>query len=141
MRRRQFIELTAACLLPSTALAKWDVSAIAARPDLLYVDERFPQAQREAATWAPSPARIAVCGDVTPFWSRELARRVGEAPAYIRGVTVASFLFCFRTLAAEHADLVIATSRLDRNLIAWSLASTPKPEGQRTPWLNHYHRA
>ena len=94
--------------------------------DYAFFDERFEEARRLAASWSGLNPLIEVQGDITPFWSNGPDRTTRERPLKLRGVTTESFQFCLRILVAEHADLDAQVSRLDRNLLLWTMCTTPK---------------
>lgn len=128
MKRRRFIHLATASVI-ATAVAGSATAAlrtIARQPDYLFFDERFREARRIATTWESADRRIPVTGDITPLWSGGLERRSREQPLRLRGVTTDSFLFCLRVLAHEHAHLDVQVSRFDRNLLLWTMTTTPK---------------
>ena len=120
MKRRHFIQAATASVIVPTALAvtwrKWDY---------VLFDERFEQARRVAALGSGSSRLIGVRSDVTAFWCGELDRRARHHCLSLRGVTTDAFLFCLRILLAEHANLQVQVSRLDLNLLSWSVHANP----------------
>jgi hypothetical protein len=117
MKRRHFILAAAASVLfPAGSWRKWDY---------VLFDERFEQARRLAASWSASNRLIGVRSDVTALWCGELDRLAPHHPLRLRGVTTDSFLFCLRILLGEHANLGVQVSRLDRNLLSWSVRACP----------------
>jgi hypothetical protein len=117
IRRRHFIQaVTASVLLPACAWRRWDY---------VLFDERFEQARRVAASWSAPNRLIKVRSDVTAFWCGELDRLARHQHLSLRGVTTDSFLFCLRILLAEHANLDVQVSRLDLNLLSWSVHASP----------------
>ena len=135
MKRRYFIHVVAASLLFRVA-TKPRVAGLVAfsqKPDFAFFDERFHQARRIAASWSASNRLIGVQGDITPLWRNGLDRMTRDHPLHLRGVTTESFLFCLRILLGEHADVAVQVSRLDRNLLLWTMRTTAKPEYGTTP--------
>jgi hypothetical protein len=128
MKRRHFLHAaTASVLLPSALTPGPAVFAgIARKWDYVFFDERFAAAQRAAASWPASNRRIAVRGDVTPFWIGGLDRLTRHDPLHLRGVTTDSFQFCLRILLTEYAHLDVQVTRLDTNLFSWIMRTTPK---------------
>lgn len=120
MKRRRFIQVATASAIFPTALAvtwrKWDY---------VLFDERFARARRAAAWGSGSSRLIGVRSDVTAFWCGELDRMARRHCLSLRGVTTDAFLFCLRVLLAEHANLDVQVSRLDLNLLSWSLHASP----------------
>ncbi len=131
MKRRHFIQgaTTSVLLLPVAAAPSVAAMAIVARDwDYAFFDERFENARRVASAWSASARLISVQSDVTPVWSSGLERATRHHLLRLRGITTESFLFCLRILAGEQARLDVQVSRLDRNLLLWTLGTTPKPE-------------
>jgi hypothetical protein len=129
MKRRVFLGIaTASALLPA-ALRQGTATLAAASPKWDYVlfDERFERAQRLAASWRAANLLVAVRGDVTALWRGELERIAREHPLHLRGATTESAHFCLRILLSEHANLDTRVSRLDRNLLLWTMRTTAKP--------------
>jgi hypothetical protein len=93
--------------------------------DCNFFDERFAQARRYAASWPTAGRLVAVQGDITPFWKDGLDRLLSEHPLRLRGVTMESLRFCLQTLSSEHASVEAQASRFDRNLLVWTLFTTP----------------
>jgi len=132
MQRRHFIHL-ATLTAVFTGAAKPCAPALAAfsrNRDRVFFDQRFPTARGVAALWPAFDPLMAVEGDITPFWGNGLDRMTRERALLLSGVTTDSFLFCLRTLAAEHADLDGRVSRLDRNLLAWTIYTVPNPRAE-----------
>jgi hypothetical protein len=128
MKRRQFIcAATASALLPAAKLWGAAAATLSSQPAYVFFDERFQNARRAAATWGDSSRLIGVQGDITPLWRNGLDRMTRDHPLHLRGVTTESFLFCLRILAGERARLDMQVSRLDRNLLLWTMTTTPKP--------------
>src|SRR5262249_18662673 len=93
-------------------------------PDYVFFDERFDRARRAVASWS-AHRLVGVHSDITPVWGSGLDRMTRARPLHLRGVTTESFLFCLKILAGEHANLDIEVSRLDRNLLQWSMTTHP----------------
>jgi hypothetical protein len=129
IRRRHFIGGSAASLLVATAFELPCLPAWAAslpQGDYAFFDDRFEAARRIAASWTVSMGPVAVQGDVTP-WSDLLDRASRERALQLRGITTESFRFCTTILVGDHASLDLKVSRLDRDLVLWTLRTTPKP--------------
>jgi hypothetical protein len=129
MQRRQFIHAAMSSLaIPAVVGAQSLPGVSGLFPDLDYAffDERFAQAQRFVSAWPASNRVIAVQGDVTPTWTNWLDRTTRKCPLALRGVTTGSFHFCLRVLVGEHAVLDEQVSRLDRDLLLWTMRTTPK---------------
>jgi hypothetical protein len=94
--------------------------------DYAFFDERFEKARRIAASWPASIGSVAVQSDVTP-WRQVLDRAPRERPLQLRGVTTESFRFCAAILVGDHAGLESEVSRLDQDLVLWTMRTTPKP--------------
>ena len=125
MKRRVFLGMaTASTLLP--ALLRQASTAAVPQWDYVLFDERFERAQRLAASWRAASVPIAVQGDITAFWSSELDRAIRERPLHLRGATTESVHFCLRILLGEHARVDTGTYRLDRNLLVWTMRTTPQ---------------
>jgi hypothetical protein len=121
MERRRFIQATTALvLLPAGAGL-----AGVARPDYVFFDERFQQARGAVVAWPAAKQLIAVHSDITAVWGGGLDRMIRGGPLRVCGVTTESFLFCLRVLAGEHANLDVRVSRLDRNLLQWTMNTQP----------------
>lgn len=129
VKRRQFIRAaTAAVLLPAVATPYVPARvSFSQERDYVFFDERFHEARRTVASWRTSGRRIAVQSDITP-WKDGLDRITRHHALNLRGVTTDSFLFCLRILAAEHADLDVQVSRLDRDLLQWRMNTTPRTD-------------
>jgi hypothetical protein len=128
IKRRQFIGRSAACLLAPAALQWPSLSAFAATPprgDYAFFDKRFDKALRIAASWPTSIGPVAVQGDITP-WSDELARAPRDRTLLLRGITTESFRFCAAILVSDHAEMDMQVSRLDQDLVEWTMRTTPK---------------
>ena len=125
MRRRQFIRVASVSLLLPAAVGSCLASVATRGRDCHFFDERFPQARRFAASWPTADTLVAVQGDITPFWKGGLGRLISEQPLRLRGVTTESFRFCLQTLSSEHANVEAQVSRLDRNLLVWTLFTIP----------------
>jgi hypothetical protein len=124
MQRRQFIGAAAASALLPAVLTKPCLAAPGG-PDYIFFDERFPQARQAIAPWPAASRLIGVQGDITRLWSNGLERMTRAQRLDLRGVTTNSFLFCLRILAGEHANLSAQVSRLDRDLLQWTLTTQP----------------
>ena len=121
MQRRQFIQATTTLvLLPGSAVRSGDATL-----DYLFFDGRFARARIAVSAWSAANPPIAVHGDITAVWGSGLERLTRRRPLRIGGVTTDSFLFCLRILASEHANLDVRVSRLDRNLLQWTLNTRP----------------
>jgi hypothetical protein len=142
MHRRQFFQLASAALwLPVGSRPCLAAIASLPRHDYLFFDERFQRARHIAADWSLSGRPVSVDGDVTPAWNGGLDRQTRERQLLMRGVTVDSFLFCLKVLLSEHAELSARARRIDRNLIHWSMSTTPKlPYGTKS-WPSPCHQA
>lgn len=68
---------------------------------------------------------VAVQGDITP-WSDVLAQAPRERVLQLRGVTTESFRFCAAILVGERADVDLQVSRLDQDLVLWTIRTTPR---------------
>lgn len=55
-----------------------------------------------------------------------LIRAPRERALLLRGVTTESFRFCAAILVGDHAKTEMHVSRLDQDLVAWTLRTTPK---------------
>jgi hypothetical protein len=144
MKRRQFIHTAAAAaLFSAVAWARMGAGAgagSAQRRHYVFFDDRFQRARRAAASWSTWNRPIGVQADVTPLWRNGLDRVTREHPFQLHGVTTTSFLFSLKILVAEHASLEIQESRLDRDLLLWTMRTTPKPDYGTTPWPTLYPR-
>jgi hypothetical protein len=126
INRRHFVGGSAA-LLGTAVLELPALSAFAAplpHPDHAFFDQRFETARRVAASWPASMRPVAVLGDITPWTA--LLDRARERPLQLCGVTTESFRFCAAILAGEHAETGLKVSRLDRDLVLWSMRTTPR---------------
>jgi len=133
MKRRHFIARSAACLLAPAALEWPSLPALAAphpHDDYAFFDERFEKARRIAAAWPTSKESVAVQGDITP-WSDVLDRASRERPLQLRGVTTESFRFCAAILVGERAQVDLQFSRIDRDLVLWTIRTMPKLKTER----------
>jgi hypothetical protein len=92
-------------------------------PGYLFYDERFPAAGRLAREIAGSDEIIPVRGDVTQLWNGILKPASQRSQLLLAGVTTGSFYFCLKTLMRSPKGLDLYTSRIDRDLIAWSIRS------------------
>lgn len=90
-----------------------------------FCDQRFAAARGIAAAWPGRFAPIAVHADVTPLWTGFLGRDIQRYPLQLKGVTTESFLFCLRILAQERSRFEYECSRIDRNLLSWSMNTIP----------------
>ena len=132
MERRRFI-LVASQVLALPAVMGGDLVAAgpaAFRPASarLYFDERFPAAHHHAAAIARSIGidPVAVHGDVSPYWTSDLNRTARSHPLELHGVTTESFRFCLDILLRERSSVRGQVSRLDGNLLLWSIRSHPR---------------
>ena len=116
------------------------LQAAVPRRDYVFFDERFHKARAVAVSWAASDRPIGVQGDITPVWTNELNRMTCDHRLRLRGVTTESFLFCLRILAGERANLEVQVERLDRNLLQWTIHTTPKTNSGTMPWPSLYRR-
>jgi hypothetical protein len=132
-KRRHFIGGTAATLLASAAFEWPGLPAWAAslpQGDFAFFDERFEQARRIAASWTVSMGPVAVRSDITP-WSDLLDRAPRERQLELRGITTESFRFCAAILVGDHASIDLQVSRIDQDLVLWTMRTTPKPTAGR----------
>jgi hypothetical protein len=95
------------------------------RSDYAFFDQRFGKARRIADSWPASIGPIAVLGDVTP-WSSMLARASRARELQLCGVTTESFRFCAGILAGDRASVQSQVSRLDGDLVLWTMRTTPR---------------
>ena len=129
VKRRHFIGGSAATLLASAAFEWPSLPAWAAslpQGDFAFFDDRFEKARRIAASWTVSMGPVAVQSDITP-WSDLLGREPRERQLQLRGITTESFRFCAAILVGDHANSDLQVSRLDRDLVLWTMRTTPKP--------------
>jgi hypothetical protein len=129
MQRRQFINAAMSSLVIPAAVsaqAHPAISALLRGYDYAFFDDRFVQAQQVLATWSAANRLIPVQSDITPTWTNELDRTTRARPLTMQGVTTGSFHFCLRVLVSEHAVVNEQVLRLDRNLLLWTLRTTPK---------------
>jgi hypothetical protein len=128
MKRRVFLGVATASALFPAALRQANATLAAGSPKWDYVlfDERFETAHRLAASWRAATLPIAVRSDVTALWRGELERVAREHPLHLRGVTTESVHFCLRILLSEHTRLDGRVSRLDRNLLLWTMHTSEK---------------
>jgi hypothetical protein len=129
MKRRHFIGAATASVLAPVVLESQSFQALAAvsRPDdFAFFDERFEGARRAAASWTAPDRAIAVQGDVTSLWIGRLDRATRERALQLRGVTTESFRFCLGILVSEHARFDLSVSRIDRDLVLWTMRTIPK---------------
>jgi hypothetical protein len=134
IQRRHFVGGTAATLLASAAFEWPSLPAWAAslpQGDFAFFDERFEQARRIAASWTVSMGPVAVHGDITP-WSDLLGRVPRERQLQLRGITTESFRFCAAILVGDHAHIDLQASRIDRNLVLWTMRTTPRSTAGRS---------
>lgn len=128
MKRRYFIgAATASVLIPMTVGSR-SFQAFGAMPrpdDLAFFDERFEKARRIAASWAVSDRALAVQSDITSLWRGGLDAATRNRVMQLRGVTTEAFRFCLGVLVSEHASLNLSVSRIDRNLVAWTMQTHP----------------
>lgn len=109
-------------------------TAIAALPDetpvtgdIIFYDERFPEARRLAEQWAPADFIMPVRGDVTGIWNDDLKRACRQSPRNLHGVTTESFHFCLEIMLRSHAVVEKHITRIDRDLHRWTIRSYNKP--------------
>jgi hypothetical protein len=126
MQRRHFIRAAASSALLAAGVVPGAAPRTTTR-DYFFFDDRFANARRAAASRDAAHVRVAVQGDITQLWIHELEPLTRGGPLSLRGVTTESFLFCLRILSGEHADLDVRAARIDRNLIEWTVRTTPKP--------------
>jgi hypothetical protein len=132
MKRRHFIGGSSAALLVPVALRWPESQAFATSPhDFAFFDDRFEKARQIAASWPTSASPVAVQGDITG-WREVLDRATRERPLLLRGVTTESFRFCAAIVAGDQAKLELQLSRLDRNLVFWTMRTTPKYSAERS---------
>jgi hypothetical protein len=124
MKRRHFLGAATASVLVPAALGQ--CAAAPAAWDYAFFDERFERSRLVASSWSASSRRIGVQGDITPWWRNGLDRVAHRHPLRLRGVTTDSFHFCLGVLLGEHTDLHREVSRLDRNLLLWTIHTTPR---------------
>jgi len=131
IKRRHFVGGSAATLLAALEWPSLSVLAASApHGDYAFFDERFANARRLAASWPSSIGTIAVQGDITP-WSDVLGRAAQERPLQLRGVTTESFRFCAAILAGDSAHVDLQVTRIDQDLVQWTMRTTPKPKAKR----------
>ena len=138
IKRRHFIARSTACLLAPVALNWPSLTALAAphpHDDYVFFDERFEKARRLAAAWPVSSRAVAVQGDITP-WSDVLGRAPSERLLQLRGVTTESFRFCAAILVGDRAQVDLQVSRIDQDLVLWTMRTTPKLGSGTTQWRN-----
>ncbi len=125
MDRRDFLKSALASLaLSGSALTRVsDGSSTGEALSFVFYDERFQTAEALSKAMAASGDVIPVRGDVTAVWNGVLKSVSRGSSLMLAGVTTESFYFCLKTLLHSHAGLDICTSRIDRDLIAWSLRS------------------
>ena len=117
---------TAAVWLPVAARPCWAALANIPRYDYLFFDERFQRARQMAADWAHAGRPVGVHGDVTAVWNDRLDRVTRERQLLISGVTAYSFFFCLKVLVSEHSALSERAVRVGRDLLYWTMYTTPK---------------
>ena len=131
MKRRQFIRAaTASVFLPAVGKPR-DLHVLAQffpRSDYAFFDERFEKARRLSAG---SNDSIAVQGDVTSLWTETLDRATRQRVLQLKGITTESFRFCLAILVSEHARVDLRVFRLDRNLLVWTMHTTPITRAER----------
>jgi hypothetical protein len=98
--------------------------------DFAFFDQRFEKARRIAASWPASTGPVAIQGDITP-WTDALGHASRERSLQLRGVTTESFRFCAAILVGEHAEMDSRFSRIDQDLVAWTMHSTPRLKAER----------
>jgi hypothetical protein len=130
MKRRHFLRAATASVLFPAALRQSRVAlAGAARKwDYVFFDERFEIARLLAASGSASNRSIGVRGDITPFWTIELDGMTGNRPLHLCGVTAQSICFCLKILLGERAHLDVQAARLNRDLLLWTMRTTPKTQ-------------
>ncbi len=122
MKRRHFIQAATSLALPVVLNSQPAfASSILLAGNWAFFDERFEPAHRTAAAWTDTSRLVAVQGDVTQMWSRDLERLARTHPLSLRGVTAESFHFCLRVLLSEQASVEFQASRFDRNLYLWTM--------------------
>jgi hypothetical protein len=129
MKRRRFIHAAISSLTLPVVVKSQSVFALSnftQEPAYAFFDERFKHAHRIAAAWAAENRLIAVQSDVTATWQSGLQHMAREHPLTLRGVTTESFQFCLRILLGEHTGLDGQVSRVDRNLLLWTMRTVPK---------------
>jgi hypothetical protein len=126
MNRRDFLRSTVASLALSGGVLELASAGPVNREvsGYLFYDERFPAAQRLAREMAGADEIIPVRGDVTQLWNGILKPASQRSPLLLAGVTTGSFYFCLKTLMRSPGGLDLSTSRIDRDLIAWSIRSS-----------------
>ncbi len=113
------------------ALESPALGALSSSDDYAFFDERFENARRVAASWLAANSPIAVQADITSLWSGGLDRATRGRRLHMRGVTTESFRFCLGILVGEHADIDLRVSRLDPNLLLWTMHTTPRLTAER----------
>lgn len=135
MKRRHFIRAATASVFVPAVLESPCLQALAtlsSHDDYAFFDERFEQARRVAASWsAASNQAIAVQGDITALWIDGLDRAARERTLQLRGVTTESFRFCLEILVSEHAKFDRYACRVNRNLVQWTMHTTPHLRAER----------
>ncbi len=99
MDRRDFIRMTAsAATLPLLARGRGSAAA-PLRLDAVLTDERFAQSRAfGAAGERLGIRRLAMDGDITSIWYRELDPLWRRGPSFVAGLTTRQALFCWNGL-------------------------------------------
>jgi hypothetical protein len=126
MNRRHFLQAAGSTLFVPGTVPLADHAATVHDPpplDHLFFDERFPHARRRALEWAGAAVPTPVQGDITALWRSGLGQAVSESSLTMRGVTTESFYFCLKVLAGERARLDTQVTRVDRDLLVWTIST------------------
>ena len=139
MNRRLFVKGGVSSLLAANTI----IASAADAPsrsglawDYVFFDERFAEARRLAREMAGVTAAIAVQGDITGVWTRELAQASLATPLTMTGVTTESFFFCLRILLADQGRVDAQVSRIGRDLHLWTLRTDNHSKHGTTSWQN-----
>ncbi len=128
MKRRHFLRAATASLLFPAVLqqSRMALARASQKWDYVFFDERFEIARLVAASGSASKRSIGVRGDITPFWGTELGGMTGDQPLHLCGVTAESIYFCLKILLGERALLDVQASRLNRDLLLWTIHTAAK---------------
>ena len=128
MNRRSFIQAaTCSLFVPTVVTATHDQALASEQPawDYIFYDERFANARLLAGEGSGSTLLTPVRGDITDVWKAGLDRVSRTSALTMRGVTTESFHFCLKIMVGEHASLDTQMSRLDRDLVLWTMRTAP----------------
>ncbi len=128
MDRRDFIRMTAgAATLPLLARGRGSAAA-PLRLDAVLTDERFAQSRAfGAAGERLGIRRLAMDGDITSIWYRELDPLWRRGPSFVAGLTTRQALVCLERLAWDRGLRVrharpAATEPAGGMLVSWLIA-------------------